>query len=52
MGEPMPKSISAVGGKWYLKDNRDTPDTLTAHFEYPGNFVLTFESLTATSQSP
>jgi predicted dehydrogenase len=52
MGEPMPKSISAVGGKWYLKDNRDTPDTLSVHFEYPGNMVLTFEAMTATSQSP
>jgi predicted dehydrogenase len=52
MGEPMPKSVSALGGKWYVTDNRDTPDTLTVNYEYPGDFILTFESLTATSQSP
>jgi predicted dehydrogenase len=52
MGEPMPKSISAVGGKYYVKDNRDTPDTLSVIYEYPGDYVLTFESLTGTSQTP
>ncbi len=50
--EPLPKSISAQGGKWWLKDNRETPDTLTVAYEYPQNFVATFESMTGTTQAP
>ncbi len=50
--EPMPLSITALGGKWYVKDNRDTPDTLTVAYQYPKNFVATFESMTATGQTP
>lgn len=38
-----PLSASAVGGKFCLKDNRETPDTLQASFQYP-TFVLTYEN--------
>ncbi|MFH1740020.1 MAG: Gfo/Idh/MocA family oxidoreductase, partial [bacterium] len=31
-----PKSASAVGGKYCIKDNRETPDTLTVVYEYDG----------------
>jgi predicted dehydrogenase len=41
----MPKSISAHGGKYYVEDNVDTPDTLLATFEYP-EWLLTYESRT------
>ena len=34
-GEAMPKSTTALGGKLWFKDNRKTPDTLVATFEYP-----------------
>lgn len=34
--EVMPKSIVALGGKFGTNDNRETPDTLLASFEYPG----------------
>ena len=37
-----PKAVSAAGGKWYLQDNSETPDTLQATFEYPG-FLTTYE---------
>jgi len=30
-----PLSVSAVGGKFEMKDNSDTPDTLDIYFEYP-----------------
>lgn len=36
-----PLSVSAAGGKYYIQDNRETPDTLEVLFEYPG-FVLTY----------
>ena len=38
-----PSAITASGGKWYLEDNRETPDTLQVTYEYPG-FVATYES--------
>jgi predicted dehydrogenase len=31
-----PLSVSAVGGKYDMKDNTDTPDTLDVYYEYPG----------------
>ena len=42
MGEPMPHAITALGGRWWLKDNLETADTMTAVFEYP-NFMMTYE---------
>jgi predicted dehydrogenase len=36
MGVDAPLSVSAAGGKLVLKDNRETPDTFLAVFEYPG----------------
>ena len=41
-----PKFVAASGGKYALLDNRETPDTLVASFEYPG-FVCTYESRVA-----
>jgi hypothetical protein len=34
--EAMPKAITALGGKLWFKDNRETPDTMQVTFEYPG----------------
>jgi predicted dehydrogenase len=31
-----PLSVYACGGKFDMKDNSDTPDTLDVHYEYPG----------------
>jgi predicted dehydrogenase len=45
LGDPMPTAISAMGGKFYVQDNRDTPDTLLATFYYPG-FLASYESRT------
>ncbi len=36
LGEPMPFAISALGGKFWVKDNTETADTMTAVFQYPG----------------
>jgi len=39
----VPQSVSAQGGKLYLQDNRETPDTLQVTYQYPG-FVCVYES--------
>lgn len=49
MGVKGPQSVSAIGGKFVLEDNRETPDTLEAVFEYPG-FLLTFSHRAANAR--
>ena len=44
-----PQSVSAVGGKFCLTDNRETPDTLVASYQYPG-FVMTYENRVANGR--
>src|SRR5215510_9097353 len=43
--EVMPLSISAMGSKFYVKDNVETPDTMLATFQYP-KFLASYESRT------
>src|SRR5438552_656316 len=38
-----PNAVTASGGKYYLQDNRETPDTLQVTYEYPG-CVCVYES--------
>ena len=38
-----PEMITAVGGKYHIRDNRDMPDTLDVTYRYP-NFVATYEN--------
>jgi len=38
-----PETVSTMGGKLVLKDNRQAPDTLQATFRYP-SFVCTYEN--------
>lgn len=45
-----PLAVSAVGAKFYLTDNSDTPDTLQVTFEYPG-FICTYENRLCNSNS-
>jgi len=49
--EAMPKSIVALGGKYYLQDNRETPDTLQVTYEYPQGFLATYENRYGNAQS-
>ncbi len=44
-----PLSASAVGGKFCLTDNRETPDTIVASYQYPG-FVMTYENRTCNGR--
>jgi predicted dehydrogenase len=43
MGEPMPTSVVALGDRYLLKDNTETPDTLMVTWHYP-KFIATYES--------
>jgi len=45
-----PNAVTASGGKYHLKDNRETPDTLQVTYEYPG-FVCTYENRTCNGNS-
>jgi predicted dehydrogenase len=42
MGVSAPRTISASGGKFLVQDDRETPDFLTATYEYDG-FIATYE---------
>ncbi len=46
LDETMPVSVSAQGGKFYVNDNTETPDTMLVTYRYPG-FVGSYESRTA-----
>ena len=41
MGVDAPLNVSATGGKYAIKDNRETPDTVHVTWEYPG-FLATY----------
>ncbi len=42
--ETPPDAITALGGKYYIQDNRDTPDTLQVTYEYPNGMIATYEN--------
>src|SRR5688572_6212004 len=44
--EVMPQSVVALGDKFYVKDNTDTPGTMHATYHY-SKFLMTYESRTA-----
>jgi predicted dehydrogenase len=48
--EATPTSITALGGKYFIKDNRETPDTLQVTYEYPG-FIATYENRLGNANS-
>ena len=48
MAEPGPRAISTFGGKYALTDNRETPDTLLASYEFP-TFICTYENRVANA---
>ncbi len=38
-----PRATTACGGKFYIQDNAETPDTLQVTYEYPG-FICAYEN--------
>src|SRR5947209_5713623 len=43
LGEAMPTAVAAMGDKFYVKDNTETPDTMHATYYYP-NHLMTYEN--------
>jgi len=39
LGVQRPNRVLATGGIFELEDDRETPDTLTVHYEYPGAMI-------------
>jgi predicted dehydrogenase len=50
MNVDAPTAVSTVGGKFVLTDNRETPDTIVASYQYPG-FVMTYENRVANGRT-
>lgn len=36
LGDPVPDAVVALGGKYWLEDDSETPDTMQVTYEYPG----------------
>ena len=49
--ETEPTAITGLGGKFYLKDDRETPDTLQVTYEYPNGMIATYENRECNAQS-
>jgi predicted dehydrogenase len=49
MGETAPKYITAHGGKYAVKDDRDIPDTMEVLFEFESNKIIQFSIHEASS---
>lgn len=44
-----PKKVTAIGGHWAIKDNREIPDTLEVLWEYDGPTLITFTQINANA---
>jgi predicted dehydrogenase len=49
--ETEPAAVASLGGKFYLQDNRETPDTMEVTYEYPNGMLVTYETREANAQS-
>jgi predicted dehydrogenase len=49
--EPLPTSVVALGGKYFVQDDTETPDTLEITFEYPSGMLATYENRQNNSNS-
>lgn len=47
-GADYPLAVAAMGGKFHVLDNRDTPDTLQVTYQYPG-FLCVYENRVCNS---
>ena len=44
-----PLAVGACGGKNYIRDNRETPDTIEVNYEFPG-FIMTYTNTILNSK--
>ena len=47
LGHDAPLAVAAMGGRFAVEDNRDTPDTMEALWQYPGGTLVTFTQFNA-----
>jgi predicted dehydrogenase len=51
LGHNTPLAVTAMGGKYAIKDNREIPDTLEVAWTYPGNTLVTFTQINTNAGS-
>lgn len=49
LGHDAPQAVTAMGGNFAVKDNREIPDTLEVLWQYPGGTLVTFSQFNATA---
>lgn len=49
LGQDAPLAVTAMGGKFAVKDNREVPDTLEVVWTYPGNTLVTFTQINSNA---
>lgn len=49
LGVEAPQYITALGGKFVIKDNREIPDTLEVIYQYPNNTLVSFTQVNANA---
>jgi hypothetical protein len=42
LGQDVPRAVTAMGGKYAMKDNREIPDTLAVLWHFDGPTLVTF----------
>ncbi|MBI3698467.1 MAG: Gfo/Idh/MocA family oxidoreductase [Acidobacteria bacterium] len=47
LGKDAPLSVTAIGGKYAVQDNREAPDTAEVLWEYPGGTIARFSQYSA-----
>lgn len=52
LGQNIPLSVTALGGKFVVGDNREVPDTLEVLWQYPGNTLVSFTQINANAGAP
>ena len=52
MGRDRPLSVAAAGGRFAIRDMLQTPDTMMALFEYPGNWLVELQLREANAYNP
>ena len=52
LGHDAPLSVTAMGGKYAVEDNREIPDTAEVIWSYPGNTLITFAQINANGAPP
>ncbi len=51
LGQDAPLAVTAMGGKYAIKDNREVPDTLEVLWTYPGNTLVSFTQINTNAAS-